>query len=78
MHLRHGTPTGREIKRRTFEGKTDLTANEHSLTSRYMPSLRYHMTITFEDGTTRENCFRTKRDAEYYYERCVCLAGKLL
>ena len=61
-----------EVKRRTFEGKTDPSKNDEALTSKYMTSYRYialyRIRFEYEHGGVSEvdtsRCFRTKREAE--------------
>ena len=48
MKLYWSTPVKYEIKRRTFEGKTDPSKNDSALTSKYQPSYRYYMEIEFK------------------------------
>lgn len=74
-------PVKYEIKQRTFEGKTDSSKNDHSLTSKYMPSHRYYMEIEFKaddchDAYITRNTYRTKADALAHYELCVKRAGQ--
>ena len=67
-----------EIKKRTFEGKTDPSKNNHSLTSKYMPSYKYYMKVNYELGTSREDCFRTRKDAEDYLKVLKNREGKIV
>ena len=61
-----------EIKRRTFEGKTDKSKNDHALTSEYMPSYRYialyKIRRDYGNGNISEKdeyrCYRSKTEAE--------------
>lgn len=57
--IRYQKVTGFNIKRRTFEGKTDPTKNNSSLTSKYMTSYKYWLEIEY-DSYTAENCYPTK------------------
>ena len=78
MIMHYDKPVSREIKRRTFEGKTDPAKNDNSLTSKYMPSYRYWMEITYDTGRVSETCKVTKRDCIEYFEACERMAGKPL
>ena len=79
MYMVYEMPTGYEIKRRTFEGKTDPSKNDNSLTSKYMPSYKYWLKITFpQSAQPHTNCFRTKREAEESYANAVKRAGKIV
>ena len=61
-----------EVKRRTFEGKTDPSKNDHASTSKYMTSYRYialyKVKREYDDGGISEReeyrCFRSKAEAE--------------
>lgn len=63
-----------EVKRRTFEGKTDKSKNTELLTSEYMPSYRYvalyRMRRDYGSGNVsvkdESRAFRTKKEAEDY------------
>lgn len=63
-----------EIKRRTFEGKTDPDKNINSLTSKYMPSYKYWVRIVFENYTS-DRCFPTKKQCVEYVEKRKRIAG---
>jgi len=67
-----------EIKRRTFEGKTNPQKNLNSLTSKYMPSYKYWVKISFDNGTHSEDCRPTKQSCIDYVEHRKRLAGKTL
>ena len=66
-----------EIKRRTFEGRTNPGKNNNSLTSKYMPSYKYWVRIVFENYTT-DQCFPTKKQCVDYVEQRKRAAGKPL
>ena len=79
MRMRYEMPTGHEIKRRTFEGKTDPSKNDNGLTSKYMPSRKYWMKITYPHAPQgHTDCYRTKREAEEAYQLAVKRAGTLV
>jgi len=78
MKLKHKIPVSYEIKKRTFEGKTDPSKNFNSLTSKYMTSYKYWMEITFKDESKEDNTFVKKSDAVDYYERRKKQGGKAL
>lgn len=65
-----------EIKRRTFEGRTDPTKNDNSLTSKYMPSYKYWVKIKFEDGSETEDTKPTKQLCLNFVEHRKSIAGK--
>lgn len=78
MGCRYEMPTGHEIKKRTFEGKHDPSKNDNSLTSKYMPSYRYWMVITYPHNPAGvEHTCRTKKEAEDIYRVAVSRAGSL-
>lgn len=79
MGMRYEKPTGHEIKRRTFKGKTDDSKNDNSLTSKYLPSYKYWMKITYPHALQgHTDCYRTKREAEEAYEKAVKRAGTIV
>jgi hypothetical protein len=83
MELYHSKVKGFEIKRRTFEGKTDHTKNDNSLTSKYMPSYKYWLRIEYHADEhharqATEYCCRTKQEALDRVERAKYLEGKPL
>jgi len=65
------------IKRRTFEGKTDPTKNDSSLTSKYMTSYKYWLRIEY-DGYTAEDCHPTKAECIAAVELAKKRAGSLV
>ncbi len=78
MKMRREKPTGHIIKRRTFEGEIDPSKNDNSLTSKYMPSYRYWLKITYPhniEGIT--SIYRRKKDAEDAFELAIKLTGTL-
>ena len=77
MKLKYQKVSGFNIKRRTFEGKTNPTKNDSSLTSKYMTSYKYWLEINYE-GYTAENCYRTKADCIIAVETAQDRAGKLV
>lgn len=62
-----GKLLGYEVKKRTFEGKTDPDKNEKSLTSKYMTSQKYiaFYTVQWDHGGIGEmnKLYTTKREA---------------
>ncbi len=66
-----------QIKRRTFEGKTNPAKNDNSLTSKYMPSYRYWLKIQYETYTS-ENCFCTKAECLGAVATAKNIVGKIL
>ena len=79
MEMKYEKPTGHVIKRRTFEGKTDPSKNDSGLTSKYMPSYKYWMKITYPHAPQgHTDCYRTKKDAEAAFELAVTRAGTLV
>jgi hypothetical protein len=52
-----------QVKRRTFEGKTDNSKNDNALTSKYMPSYKYWYEFKTMEGVKHTNCTTTKKDA---------------
>lgn len=66
-----------EIKRRTFEGKTDPNKNDNSLNSKYMPSYKYWMRIDYENYSS-ECCYPTKAQCLEAVETAKQKAGQLL
>lgn len=77
MELIHPSVIGFEIKRRTFEGKTDIDKNNNSLTSKYMPSYKYWLRIDYENYSS-ENCHPKKSDCQQAVEKAKRLAGTSL
>lgn len=77
MEFRHLPVKRFEIKRRTFEGKTNPAKNNNSLTSKYMPSYKYWLLLDFGCHTT-EDCYPTKRQCYQRIEEAKREAGKLL
>jgi len=77
MEFRYQNVKGFEIKRRTFEGKTDPAKNDSSLTSKYMPSYKYWLQIEY-DNYTAENCFPTKAQCIAAVETAKRQAGQLV
>ena len=61
MKLKRENVKGFEIKRRTFESKTDSTKNDNALTSKYMPSYKYWLRIDY-DSYSAEYCRPTKAE----------------
>jgi hypothetical protein len=55
------------IRKRTFEGKTDIKKNDNPLTSKYMPSKKYvaYYDVQWEHGGISEvnKCFDTQKEA---------------
>ena len=78
MEFKHGNVKTFEIKRRTFEGRTDPEKNDCALTSKYMPSYKYWMRVELDDGITHEFCRPGKQDCLDDLEKCKQQAGKLL
>lgn len=77
MKFTHSNVIGFEIKRRTFEGKTNPNKNDNSLTSKYMPSYKYWLRIEYEDYSS-ENCYPRKSECQQAVETAKQLAGKPL
>lgn len=77
MKLTHPNVKGFEIKRRTFEGKTDIDKNNNSFTSKYMPSYKYWLRIDYENYSS-ENCYPKKSDCQQAIETAKRLAGSPL
>ena len=77
MKLQYQNVKGFEIKRRTFEGKTEPEKNNSSLTSKYMPSYKYWMRIDY-DNYSSENCYPRKSDCVAAIERAENQAGSLV
>ncbi|KKN00790.1 hypothetical protein LCGC14_1134150 [marine sediment metagenome] len=75
--MRYQEVTGFNIKRRTFEGKTDPTKNNSSLTSKYMTSYKYWLEIEY-DGYTAENCYPTKAECIAAVETAKARVGSLV
>jgi len=78
MKLYYGIPISCTIKQRTFEGKNNPSKNDDPLTSKYMPSYKYHLDIGYEDGRHASGTHRTKKQAQEFYDRAVKMAGKPL
>lgn len=76
MEMTYPKVMGYRIKRRTFEGKTDPTKNDDSLTSKYMPSYKYWIEVEFEDGNKRTDTRPTKRECLEFVARLKLDAGK--
>jgi hypothetical protein len=68
-----------EIKKRTFEGKTNPEKNDHALTSEYQPSYKYIAFYTQQELDDNKQltgepfdtyyCYRTKQEAIEEMER---------
>ena len=78
MKLYYSKPVGYEVKRRTFEGKTNPDKNGDSLTSKYYPSYKYWIQIEHDDGTVIIRTKRTKKECVEYFQHCLSIAGKPL
>ena len=63
-----------QIKRRTFEGKTNPAKNNNSLTSKYYTSRRYWLEIEY-DNYFSESCYRTKAKCLEVVELAKRIAG---
>jgi len=77
MKLIHPNVKGFEIKRRTFEGRTNPDKNNSSLTSKYMPSYKYWMRIEY-DNYSSEYCKPTKKQCLEIVEAAKRKAGTVM